>query len=53
MVQDVFSAPAVLINNAEHRDGLAMRMKLDDWDAVIDINLTSVFRLSKGVMKST
>lgn len=52
-VQDVFSAPAVLINNAGiTRDGLAMRMKLDDWDAVIETNLTSVFRLSKGVMKS-
>ncbi len=52
-VQDAFSAPAVLVNNAGiTRDGLAMRMKLEDWEAVIETNLTSVFRLSKGVMRS-
>ncbi len=42
----------VLINNAGiTRDGLAMRMKDDDWSAVLDTNLTAVFRLSKLVMR--
>jgi 3-oxoacyl-[acyl-carrier protein] reductase len=42
----------VLVNNAGiTRDGLAMRMKDDDWSAVLDTNLTSVFRLSKLVMR--
>jgi 3-oxoacyl-[acyl-carrier protein] reductase len=42
----------VLVNNAGiTRDGLAMRMKDDDWDAVTDTNLKSVFRLSREVMR--
>ncbi len=42
----------VLVNNAGiTRDGLAMRMKDDDWTAVLDTNLTAVFRLSKLVMR--
>ena len=42
----------VLVNNAGiTRDNLAMRMKDDDWDAVIDTNLTAVFRLSRLVMR--
>ena len=42
----------VLVNNAGiTRDTLAMRMKDDDWDAVIDTNLKAVFRLSRAVMK--
>jgi 3-oxoacyl-[acyl-carrier protein] reductase len=42
----------VLVNNAGiTRDTLAMRMKDDDWDAVIDTNLKAVFRLSRGVMR--
>ncbi|MET0382668.1 MAG: 3-oxoacyl-ACP reductase FabG [Burkholderiaceae bacterium] len=42
----------VLVNNAGiTRDGLAMRMKDDDWDAVADTNLKSVFRLSREVMR--
>jgi 3-oxoacyl-[acyl-carrier protein] reductase len=41
-----------LINNAGiTRDTLAMRMKDDDWDAVIDTNLKAVFRLSRAVMR--
>src|SRR4029078_8402964 len=44
--------PTILINNAAiTRDTLLLRMKPDDWDAVIATNLTSVFRLSKGVLK--
>ncbi len=42
----------VLVNNAGiTRDQLAMRMKDDDWSAVIDTNLTAVFRLSRLVMR--
>jgi 3-oxoacyl-[acyl-carrier protein] reductase len=42
----------VLVNNAGiTRDTLSMRMKDDDWDAVIDTNLKAVFRLSRAVMK--
>jgi 3-oxoacyl-[acyl-carrier protein] reductase len=43
----------VLVNNAGiTRDTLAMRMKDDDWDAVLDTNLKAVFRLSRAVMRS-
>ena len=42
----------VLVNNAGiTRDMLAMRLKDDDWDAVLDTNLKSVFRLSRAVMR--
>ena len=42
----------VLVNNAGiTRDTLAMRLKDEDWDAVLDTNLKSVFRLSRAVMR--
>jgi 3-oxoacyl-[acyl-carrier protein] reductase len=42
----------VLVNNAGiTRDGLSMRMKDHDWDAVIDANLKGVFRMSRAVMR--
>ncbi|MBK5928737.1 3-oxoacyl-[acyl-carrier-protein] reductase [Rhodobaculum claviforme] len=42
----------ILINNAGiTRDGLFMRMSDDDWQAVIDVNLTAAFRLSRGVLR--
>ena len=42
----------ILVNNAGvTKDGLAMRMKDEDWQTVIDINLTSNFRLSRAAMK--
>ena len=45
--------PHILVNNAGiTRDTLAMRMKDDDWSAVIDTNLASVFRLSRGVLRN-
>jgi 3-oxoacyl-[acyl-carrier protein] reductase len=44
--------PHILVNNAGiTRDTLAMRMKDEDWSAVIDTNMTSVFRLSRAVMR--
>ena len=42
----------ILVNNAGiTRDSLAMRLKDDDWDAVIDTNLKAVFRLSRAVIR--
>jgi 3-oxoacyl-[acyl-carrier protein] reductase len=42
----------VLVNNAGiTRDQLAMRMKDEDWDAVLDTNLSAVFRLCRAVMR--
>ncbi len=42
----------ILINNAGlARDNLAMRMKDDEWQAVIDVNLTAAFRLSRAVLR--
>ena len=43
----------VLVNNAGiTRDTLAMRMKDDEWDAVLDTNLKAVFRMSRAVMRT-
>ncbi len=42
----------ILVNNAGlTRDGLFMRMKDEDWDMVLKVNLTAAFRLSRGVLK--
>ncbi|MEA9659578.1 3-oxoacyl-ACP reductase FabG [Xanthomonas campestris] len=47
-----FGAVSILVNNAGiTRDNLLMRMKEDDWQAIIDTNLTSVFRTSRAVMR--
>lgn len=44
--------PHILVNNAGiTRDMLAMRMKDEDWDAVLQTNLTSVFQLCRAVMR--
>ncbi len=44
---------SILVNNAGiTRDNLLLRMKDEDWQAVIDTNLSSVFRTSKAVMRS-
>lgn len=51
-IEKEFGAITILVNNAGiTRDNLAMRMKDDEWDAVIDTNLKAVFRLSRGVMR--
>jgi 3-oxoacyl-[acyl-carrier protein] reductase len=51
-VQDEFSAPTILVNNAGiTRDNLLMRMKDDEWDDVIQTNLTSAFRMSKACLR--
>lgn len=42
----------ILVNNAGlTRDNLAMRMKDEDWQTVIDVNLTAAFRLSRAVLR--
>lgn len=42
----------ILVNNAGiTKDGLAMRMKDDDWSSVIDVNLTASFRLARAAMR--
>jgi 3-oxoacyl-[acyl-carrier protein] reductase len=47
-----FGAVTILVNNAGiTRDNLAMRMKDEEWDAVIDTNLKAVFRLSRAVLR--
>jgi 3-oxoacyl-[acyl-carrier protein] reductase len=47
-----FGGLGVLVNNAGiTQDQLAMRMKDEDWDAVLDTNLKSVFRLSRAVLR--
>jgi 3-oxoacyl-[acyl-carrier protein] reductase len=44
--------PTILVNNAAiTRDTLLLRMKPEDWDAVIATNLTAVFRLSKACVR--
>jgi 3-oxoacyl-[acyl-carrier protein] reductase len=45
-------APTILVNNAGiTRDTLLLRMKDEDWDAVLDTNLRAVFRLSKACLR--
>ena len=47
-----FGAIGILVNNAGiTRDNLLMRMKDEDWQAILDTNLSSVFRTSKAVLR--
>jgi 3-oxoacyl-[acyl-carrier protein] reductase len=48
-----FGPISILVNNAGiTRDNLLMRMKDEDWNAILDTNLTSVYRTSKAVMRA-
>ena len=52
MIEKEYGPIFSLVNNAGiTRDNLTMRMKDEEWDAVIDTNLKSVFRLSRAVMR--
>lgn len=52
-VEDAHGAPSILVNNAGiTRDNLLMRMKDEEWDAIITTNLSSIFRLSKAVLRA-
>ena len=51
-VQKAWGAPSILVNNAGIlRDNLLMRMKDEEWDEIIDTNLSSIFRMSKAVVR--
>ena len=51
-VTEEFGTPTILINNAGiTRDNLLLRMKEAEWAAVLDTNLSSVYRLSKAVLR--
>ena len=47
-----FGTPTILINNAGiTRDNLLMRMKEEEWQSIMDTNLTSIFRMSKACLR--
>jgi len=51
-IEKEFGAIGILVNNAGiTRDNIAMRMKDEEWDAVLDTNLKAVFRMSRLVMR--
>jgi 3-oxoacyl-[acyl-carrier protein] reductase len=51
-VEQRFGTIGILVNNAGiARDNLALRLKDEDWDAVLDTNLKAVFRLSRAVIR--
>ena len=51
-VNQEFGAPGVLVNNAGvTRDNLLLRMKEEEWTTILDTDLTSVYRLSKAVLR--
>ncbi len=51
-VADEQGSIGILVNNAGiTRDNLLMRMKEEEWQQIIDTNLTSIFRMSKAVLK--
>jgi 3-oxoacyl-[acyl-carrier protein] reductase len=52
-IETTFSAPSILVNNAGiTRDNLLMRMKDDEWNDIIDTNLTPIFKLSKRCLRA-
>ena len=51
-VAQAFGAPGILVNNAAiTRDNLLMRMKEEEWTTTLDTDLSSVYRLSKAVLR--
>ena len=51
-ITDTYGAIDILINNAGiTRDNLLMRMKEDEWDAIMNTNLASVYKMSKAVLR--
>ena len=55
LIKDItkaYGAPTIVVNNAAiTRDNLLMRMKEDDWQSVLDANLSGVFRVSKAALR--
>jgi len=53
LIKEKYGAIDILVNNAGiTRDNLMMRMKDDEWNDIIDTNLTSVFKISKAVLRA-
>lgn len=51
-VSDQFGAPTVVVNNAGiTKDNILMRMKADEWDDVINTNLSAIYRVSKACVR--
>lgn len=51
-ISERFGTPLVLVNNAGiTRDNILMRMKPDEWQAVLDTNLSSLYRVSKACLR--
>ena len=51
-IVEAYGAPGILVNNAGiTRDNLLMRMKSDEWDDVVNTNMSSIFRMSKGCLR--
>ncbi|PLY15934.1 MAG: 3-oxoacyl-ACP reductase [Sedimenticola sp.] len=51
-IKEAYGAPGILVNNAGiTRDNLLMRMKDDEWNSIIETNLTSIYRLSKACLR--
>jgi len=52
-IAEKYGAPGILVNNAGiTRDNLLMRMKDEEWDEIINTNLTSIYRLSKACLRA-
>jgi 3-oxoacyl-[acyl-carrier protein] reductase len=52
-IESEFGAPDILVNNAGiTRDNLLMRMKDEEWNDIIDTNLTPIFKLSKRCLRA-
>jgi len=52
-ISEQFGAVSILVNNAGiTRDNLMMRLKDEDWDAIMQTNLTSVFRIARSCLRS-
>ena len=51
-IKEEFGAPGILVNNAGiTRDNLLMRMKDDEWNSIMETNLTSIYRVSKACLR--
>ena len=51
-IVEAYGAPSILVNNAGiTRDNLLMRMKNDEWDDVVNTNMSSIFRMAKGCLR--
>jgi len=52
-IETIYGAPSILVNNAGiTRDNLLMRMKDDEWNDIIETNLTPIFKLSKRCLRA-